>query len=427
MSKKKIDRRRFGQLAGGAGLVAVSTTFPFVHIGAAATPRVVVIGGGPGGATVARYIADGGGTSVTLIEANKHYTSCFFSNLYLGGFRTLESLTHSYDMLGDRHDVDVINDTATAVDPDRKRVRIRSGGSLPYDRLVLAPGIDFKFAEIEGYGPEATVTMPHAYKAGPQTALLKRQLLDMRDGGVFVITPPANPYRCPPGPYERVSMVAHYFKHHKPKSTIVILDAKDKFSKQNLFEQGWARFYPGMIEWLPREFTGGVKAVDTASMTVMVEGEAIKADVANIIPPQHAGNIAKMAGVTDESGWCPVHAENLESRIVPGIHVVGDSIIPGDMPKSAFAANSQAKVCANAVLSALTDSKKIPARFQNTCWSLIAANHGVKIGASYRPTDEKIEKTSGFLSKLDEDDATRAANAEEANGWYAGISKEVFG
>jgi len=427
MGKKKIDRRRFGQLTGGAGLVAASTTFPFLHIGAAATPRVVVVGGGAGGATAARYIADGGGASVTLVEANERYTSCFFSNLYIGGFRSIESLTHGYDTLRGRHGVDVINDTATAVDAHKKLVRTGNGASLAYDRLVLAPGIDFDFARIDGYGPEAAEIMPHAYKGGPQTALLKRQLLDMPDGGVFVITPPANPYRCPPGPYERVSMVAHYFKHHKPRSKIVILDAKDKFSKQALFEQGWARFYPDMIEWLPADFTGGITAVDTAAMKVMAEDEAYKADVANVIPPQHAGNIAVMAGVTDESGWCPVHAENLESKLVPGIHVVGDSIIPGDMPKSAFAANSQAKVCANAVLSALTDSKTIPARFQNTCWSLIATDHGVKIGASYRATDEKIEKISGFLSKPDENDNTRAANAEEANGWYAGITKELFG
>ena len=427
MSKAKIDRRRFGKLTGSAGLVAVSSTFPFLHIRAAATPKVIVIGGGAGGATAARHIADGGGTSVTLIEANTRYTSCFFSNLYIGGLRSLESLTHSYDALRDRHGVQVVNDTATGVDVDRKRVRTGNGASLAYDRLVLAPGIDFNFAAIDGYGPEAAEIMPHAYKAGPQTALLKSQLVDMPDGGVFVIAPPANPYRCPPGPYERVCMVAHYFTQHKPKSKILILDAKDKFSKQGLFEQGWSRFYPDMIEWLPAEFTGGITAVDTAAMTVKAEDEAYKADVANIIPPQHAGNIAVMAGVTDASGWCPVHAETLESKLVPGIHVVGDSIIPGDMPKSAFAANSQAKVCANAVLSALTDSKKIPAQFQNTCWSLVAANHGVKIGASYKATDEKIEKTSGFLSTPDEDDSTRAANAEEANGWYAGITRELFG
>lgn len=427
MSKKKIDRRRFGQLTGRAGLAAASTTFPFLNIVAAAKPKVVIVGGGAGGATVARYVAKGGGTSVTLIEANKRYTSCFFSNLYLGGIRSLESLTHSYDALQDQYGINVISDVVAAVDASKKLVRLRDGGSLPYDRLVLAPGIDFKFDEIDGYGPEAVEIMPHAYKAGPQTALLKRQLLDMRDGGVFVIAPPANPYRCPPGPYERASMVAHYLKHHKPKSKILILDAKDKFSKQSLFEQGWERFYPDMIEWLPGEFTGGVTAVDTGAMTVMTEDETHQADVANIIPPQHAGRIAKMAGVVDKSGWCPVHAENLESRIVPDIHVVGDSIIPGDMPKSAFAANSQAKVCANAILSALTDSKKFPARFRNTCWSLVAANNAVKIGASYKATDEKIEKTSGFLSELDEDDGTRAANAEEANGWYAGITKDIFG
>jgi len=426
---RSLTRRELGRLAGAAGLAAAGAATMKARLALGASQaKVVVIGGGAGGATAARYIAkDAKDIEVSLVEPSPSYTTCFFSNLYIGGFRSFESITHGYDKLRDGYGVKVFHDRASDIDPAKKVVKLAGGGALPYDRLVVAPGIDLKYDAIEGYNESAAKLMPHAWQAGRQTQLLRRQILDMEDGGTFIIAPPPNPYRCPPGPYERVSMVAHYLKAYKPRSKILILDAKDKFSKQKLFEDGWVRFYEDMIEWLPAEITGGVKAVDAASMTVMTDDERFKASVANIIPAQQAGRIARLAGLADKSGWCPVEPATLASKLQPDIHLVGDAIIPGDMPKSAFSANSQAKACANAVRAALTGSKSFPPRFRNTCWSLITTNQGVKVGANYKATDEKIAKIEGFISPADETDEQRAATAQEANGWYRGITKDIFG
>jgi NADH dehydrogenase FAD-containing subunit len=426
---KTLTRRRFGKLAGAAGLAAASATaFSTRPVLGAGKAKVVVIGGGAGGATVARYVAkDAKDIEVTLVEANRNYTTCFFSNLYIGGFRSFESITHGYDTLASQYGVKVVNDRATAIDPAKKMVQLNGGGSLAYDRLVVAPGIEMKYDTIDGYSEQVAQSMPHAWQAGPQTQILKRQLLEMEDGGTVVIAPPPNPFRCPPGPYERVSMVAHYLKHYKPRSKIVILDAKNKFSKQKLFEDSWAQYYPGLIEWVPLEITGGVQMVDAKTMTIKTTSETIKASVANVIPAQRAGRIAQVAGLADKSGWCPVEPATLASKLQPDIHLVGDAIIPGDMPKSGFAANSQAKVCAMAVRVALTDAKAFPPRFRNTCWSLLATDDAVKVGATYKATEEKIAKTEGFISKAGEDDKVRAATAREAIVWYDGIAKDMFG
>ncbi|MDH3476634.1 MAG: NAD(P)/FAD-dependent oxidoreductase, partial [Rhodospirillales bacterium] len=288
-------------------------------------------------------------------------------------------------------------------------------------------GVEFLYDRIEGYSEAAAQRMPHAWSGGEQHRLLRDQLLAMEDGGIFLIAPPAEPYRCPPGPYERVSMAAYYLKRHKPRSRIVILDAKDSFAKQKLFEDGWLRFYEDMIEWLPAEITGGLAAVDPAAMTVMTEDETFEVAVANIIPPQRAGRIAQAAGLADETGWCPVDPATLASRLQPDIHVLGDAIIAGDMPKSAFAAGSQAKACAMAVRAALTGAEAFPPRFRNTCWSFIAENHAVKVGANYRADADKIAKVESYISAADEDDDRRAATAREAAGWYAATVRDIFG
>jgi NADPH-dependent 2,4-dienoyl-CoA reductase/sulfur reductase-like enzyme len=423
---KTLTRRRFGKLAGATGLAAAAlSTRPVFGAGKA---KVVVIGGGAGGATVARYVAkDAKDIDVTLVEANRNYTTCFFSNLYLGGFRSFESITHSYDTLASQYGVTVVHDRATAIDPAKKIVQLNGGDTLSYDRLVVAPGIEMKFDTIEGYSQKASQIMPHAWQAGPQTRILKSQLLEMEDGGTVVIAPPPNPFRCPPGPYERASMVAHYLKNNKPRSKIVILDAKNKFSKQKLFEDAWVRYYPGLIEWVPLEITGGIEMVDIKAMTVKTTSETVKASVANIIPAQRAGRIAQVAGLADKSGWCPVEPATLASKLQPDIHLVGDAIIPGDMPKSGYSANSQAKTCALAVRVALTDAKAFPPRFRNTCWSLLANDDAVKVGATYKATEEKIAKTDSFISKAGEEDEVRAATAREAFAWYDGIAKDMFG
>lgn len=422
---KTISRRRFNQRALTAGAAALSAaSFPAIG---AAKPRLVVIGGGPGGATVARQVASAGAVDVTLVEEQKTYTTCFFSNLYLGGFRSFESITHDYVALSTRHGVNVVHARAVGVDPGAKTVRLESGVTLPYDRLVMAPGIDFRWDAIEGYDEAAAEVMPHAYKAGVQTRLLKAVVEAVPDGGLFVVAAPANPFRCPPGPYERISMIAHHFKQHKPKSKILVIDAKNSFSKQGLFQAAWERFYPGMVEWLPADITdGGVKAVNTSSMEVITAGERFKAAGANIIPPQTAGRIAIEAQLANDSGWCPVHADTLASRQVADVYLVGDAIIPGDMPKSAFSANSQAKVCANAILADLADKRRFPPRFRNTCWSLVATDHGLKVGANYEATPEKIKSVDSFLSAEDESDAIRASTAEEGDAWYAAFTSEIY-
>jgi len=419
-------RRRFLKVGVGVSTtVATGLHAPWV-IGQA-KPRLVVVGGGAGGATVARYVAKSGNVDVTLIEANPQYTSCFFSNLYLGDFRDFDSITHDYEKLTDAG-VNVVHAMATGIDADAKKVVTDAGDELEFDRLVVAPGIDFKMDAIEGYDEKAAIAMPHAYKPGEQTRLLKEKIDSFENGGVFLVAAPPNPFRCPPGPYERASMIAHVFSQSKPDSKILIVDTKESHSKQSLFQAAWERFYPGMIEWLPADMTGGgVTGVDATTMTVRTEDENFEVAAANIIPPQTAGKIAIDAGLADDSGWCPVDSATLESKLLPAVHVVGDAIIPGDMPKSGFSANSQAKVCANAVLAELTDSKIFPAKFRNTCWSLVTTDHGIKVGANYEATDEKISKLDGFLSEIDEDDETRKATAIEANGWYDGIITDMFG
>lgn len=423
---RKFTRREFGIMAGAASMAASGMAAPALAQG---KPKLVVIGGGPGGATVARYVAkdSGGAVDVTLIEANPKHTTCFFSNLYLGGFRSFDSITHGYGKLKSDYGINVVQGFAAGVDTARRVVSLSDGSRISYDKLVVAPGIDFKYEAYEGYGKEAAEAMPHAWQAGPQTQLLKKQLEAMDDGGVFLIAPPPNPFRCPPGPYERISMVAHYLKTNKPKSKIIVVDAKDKFSKEGLFKEGWEKHYAGMIEWLPVKLTGGIKTVDVKGMTLRTESDNFKGSVVNVIPPQKAGAIAMAAGLANESGWCPIDPHTMASTRAPNVYVVGDSCIAGDMPKSGFSANSQAKACAMAVRHALTDAKAFPARYANTCWSLISTNNAVKVGASYKPTDEKIASVDTFISKTGEDAALRAETAEEAIGWYAGITTDIFG
>ena len=312
---KSLTRRAFAGRAGASLLAALS---PHVARGQA-NPRVVVIGGGIGGATVARYLASSApAIDVTLVEPKERYITCFFSSLYLAGLRSLDSLSHGYETLAQRYGVNVIHESAAAIDPVAKTVALESGTELAYDRLVLAPGVAFKFGGIEGYDEAAAEVMPHAWNAGPQSELLRRQLENMEDGGVFAIAVPPDPFRCPPAPYERASLVAYYFKQYKPKSKVLILDAKDAFKPQDVFEEAWARHYPGMIEWLPAQFTGGVKAVDTKTLSVITEAETFKVAVANVIPAQSAGVLAQQTGLTGETGWCPVDPLTFESTLQPG-------------------------------------------------------------------------------------------------------------
>ena len=386
-----------------------------------------MVGGGAGGATAARYIAKDskGAIDVTLIEPSRMYYTCFFSNLYLGGIKTIDDLGHSYGTMA-AGGVNVVHDWAVGVDRDAKTVSLAGGGSVPYDKLILSPGIDFVDGAVEGWDLSSQNAMPHAYKGGSQTELLKSQIAAMPQGGTFAMVAPPNPYRCPPGPYERVSMVAHYLKANNPTAKIIVADPKPKFSKQGLFQEGWANHYDGIIDWIGDDFGGGNVSVDPDAMTVTIDGDVTKVDVCNVIPAMKAGRIAELAGVTD-GNWAPVNAADMSTKADADVYVLGDASQQGDMPKSGFSANSQAKVCANAVRGALTGSKVFPAKFSNTCWSLIDTNDGVKVGATYEATDEKISKVDGFISQTGETAEMRKATYEESEGWYAGITADMFG
>ena len=419
-----LTRRGFiGNSAAAAALLSASS----LHAGSHAKPRVVVVGGGAGGATAARYIAKDskGAVDVTLVEPTRTYYTCFFSNLYLGGVKEFDDIGHTYGKLA-ASGINVVHDWAIGVDRDKKMVSLAGGSALPYDKLILSPGIDFVEGAVEGWDLSSQNAMPHAYKAGSQSELLKAQIMAMPQGGTYAMVAPPNPYRCPPGPYERVSMVAHYLSQHNPTAKIIVADPKPKFSKMALFQEGWNAHYAGMIDWIGSEFGGENVAVDPSAMTISIDGESINVDACNVIPAMKAGRIAALAGVTDGS-WAPVNAADMSTKADADVYVLGDASQQGDMPKSGFSANSQAKVCANAVRGALTGSKIFPAKFANTCWSLINADDGVKVGATYKATDEKIAKVDGFISKTGETADIRKQTYLESEDWYTGITSDMFG
>jgi NADPH-dependent 2,4-dienoyl-CoA reductase/sulfur reductase-like enzyme len=394
--------------------------------------RVIVVGGGFAGATCARALKQiDPHLSVTLIEANQTYTACPFSNEVIAGLRDIKEQQFDYKKVVDGG-ITLVAGAAASVDPQARTVIVGSPGTLTalsYDRLVLAPGIDLRFDALPGYTEAAAERMPHAWKAGEQTVLLRRQLEAMPDGGLVVIAAPANPYRCPPGPYERASLIAYYLKTKKPKSKIVILDAKDAFSKQRLFQDGWKALYDGMIEWIPLSMGGKVTRVDPASMTVETDFTKHKATVANIVPPQKAGRIAELAGVADRTGWCPVDPVSFESTLKPYIHVIGDACIAGAMPKAGFAANAQAKVCAAAVARLVRGGTPDEPRLINTCYSILAPDYGITVAAIYRPTNGQLVEVpgSGGTSPPDAPKALREQEAKLADGWFRTITAEMFG
>lgn len=426
---RDITRRDFGRLAGAAGTGALTAPAWAPFAIAQGAGKVVIVGGGAGGATVAHYVKkEAPNLDVTLIEANPIYSSSFFSNLYFGGFRSLESLNHSYAGLR-RLGIKVVHDVATEVDRGKKSVKTRGGRTYPYDKLVLSPGIDIKYDSIKGYSRDAARIMPHAYTTdAAQKRLLKRQLVGLRDGGTVAMVMPNNPFRCPPGPYERACMIAHFLKTRKPKSKLVILDPKKAFSKQPVFTEAFDKHYKGIIEMnLSTEIDDyAVVSVDPKTKEIVTKaGKTVKADVANIIPQQRAGEIAAKAGCT-EGDWCPINPENFSSKKVQDIYVIGDAAIAAEMPKSAFSANSQAKVVAADILTALAKKDKFEPRYRNTCWSLLAPDDNVKIGANYAPKDGKLDPSGSFVSQRGEAADIRKQNYQESIAWYANITAEMF-
>lgn len=428
-----IDRREFGRLLGGAALAAAGARLIGAPALAAGKARVVIVGGGAGGGTVARILkSESPQLEVTIIEKREIYTSCFNSNHFFGGFRSFASLQHSYDGLR-KLGINVVTDTATDIDVGKKTVKVAGGGVLPYDQLVIAPGIDFKYGAIEGYSAEAAEIMPHAWKAGPQTLLLMKQLEAMDDGGVVIMTVPGNPYRCPPGPYERACMIAHYLKTHKPKSKLVIFDAKKMFSKQAAFEEAFEKYYSGIIDLnLTNEIDDfRVVRVDPKALEVeTASGIKLKGAVVNVIPVQTAGDVAIAAGCADDKGWCPIKPQNFASAVVEGVYVIGDAAIANEMPKSAYSANSQGRVVAADILAALSGGEPAAARYRNTCWSLLAAEDSIKIGGDYTPGEKDgkpiLTPHDPFVSQKGETAETRRKNYAEGLAWYHAIIADAF-
>jgi sulfide dehydrogenase [flavocytochrome c] flavoprotein chain len=412
-------RRRF-LLAAALGLAARPAR-------GQASARVVVVGGGFGGATCARELRRGG-LDVTLVEPNAAYTSCPFSNAVVAGLREMNGQHFGYGALRGEG-VKLAPHAATGIDVRARRVALPDGSVLDYDRLVLAPGIDLRFDALPGYDEAAAQVLPHAWKAGEQTVLLRRQIEAMEDGGTVVIVAPANPFRCPPGPYERASLIAHYLSIHKPRSKLLILDAKDGFSKQGLFQQAWAELYPGMIEWVGLSAGGKAVRVDAGERSVETEFGIHPAEVINVIPPQRAGRIARDAGAADRSGWCPIDPVTFESKLLPDVHVIGDACIAGGMPKSAFSANAQAKVCAAAVASLLRGEQPPAPKLINTCYSLVAPGYGISVAGVYRPAGGVLADVEGAggVSPLHAPPDVRSREAAYAYAWFQTITAEVFG
>ncbi|MEM5516208.1 NAD(P)/FAD-dependent oxidoreductase [Henriciella sp. AS95] len=423
-----FDLSRRHLLAGLAGTAALPALSPQAI--AQTRARLVIVGGGFGGATAAKFLKHFlPDATVTLIEPNETFVACPFSNLVIGGQRSINQQTFTYDALR-AIGVDVVHQTASDIDTDAHTVTLaEGGGTVGYDKLIMSPGVDIRWGALEGYDERAAEKMPHAWKAGAQTTLLRQQLEAMDDGGLVVMSAPLAPFRCPPGPYERASLIAHYLKTQKPDSKLLILDAKDTFSKKPLFMDAWAKLYPDHLEWRGAADFGRVVSVDPSTMTVSTDFEDITADVANIIPPQKAGDIADRAGVSDETGWCPINPLDFSSTLQPDIHVIGDATIAAPMPKSAFSANLQAKFCAMQIARQVAGLDVEPTVLANTCYSYIAPDQAISITGVYSNADGKLTSIEGAggLSPEIADDSVRTAEAAQADAWFQTITQEAFG
>jgi len=426
-----ITRR--GLMRGLAVLPAIGPSSMISRARAQANPRVVIIGGGFGGTTVATYLKRAApSVHVTLIERNQQLTTSTCSNLFLGGLRTLQSITHSYAPLK-AHGIDVVTDVAIDVNATRKVVTLLSGTRISYDRLVLSPGVDVRLDSINGYGLETTRTMPHAWRTGQQMTILKDQLDAMPDGGVVVIAPPAGPYSGPPAPYERACMIAHFLKARKPRSKLIVVEQKRTFFNQAAFMEGFKKYYAGIVELRLTDENDDYRlaGVNPATSTITSRnGFKVRADVANIVPAQKAGGIAYRAGCV-KGDWCPVNPDNFASTEIKDVYIVGDASIAADMPKAAFSANSQGKLVARYLANELAGKEIFPQRLRDTAWAVLAPNDSVKSGANYavgiREGARQLLASDEFASAPGEDALERHQNFDEAAGWYSGITHDMFG
>jgi sulfide dehydrogenase [flavocytochrome c] flavoprotein chain len=405
-----MKRRQFLKLAGAGMAAGELAALSGCATSAPSKARVVVIGGGFGGATAAKYLRHWDPSiDVVLVERDAGFVSCPISNLVLAGYSTMQEISHGYDGLR-RRGVQVVRDNVVAVDAAKKSVRLGSGGEIAYERLVVSPGIDFMFGEVAGLQEAMQAgTVLHAWKAGPQTVALRSQLDAMPDGGVYVLSVPLAPYRCPPGPYERASMVAAYFKQAKPRSKVLVLDANpDVTSKAGLFKAAWRDLYPGILE-----FRGNSKVVGVERGAVRTEFDTIRGDVLNVVPPHRAGDIALQAGlITTNNRWCDVDWRTMESKAVKGVHVLGDATLsaPG-MPKSGSMANNHAKIAAAAIVEQLNGRAPQPVKIINTCYSFVSQKEGIRVSSVHEWDGNTLTAVKGSVGV--------SAARSEAEGTYA--------
>ena len=389
--------------------------------------RIAVIGGGFAGASSARTLRRlDPGLQVTLIEPNRSFAACPFSNEVIGGLREMEAQLFGYERIA-AEGVSVVAQAAVKVDPQARSIGLADGSLVGYDRLVLAPGIDMRFDVLPGYDEAAAARMPHAWKAGEQTILLRRQIEAMDDGGVVVIAAPAAPLRCAPAPYERASLIAHYLKNKKPRSKILILDAKDSYPQQRLFENAWKELYPGLIERIALSQGGRVTSVDPATNTIVTDFGNYTAQVANVIPPHKAGRIAEIAGAADRTGWCPIDPVTFASTLVPNVHVIGDACFGGSIPKSASAAQAQAKACAVAIVSMLSGKTAETPRLNGACYNIVAPGYAFSLQGVYQPKEGQFAEVEVATSPVDAPREVRAREAEGAHDWFKTITGDAFG
>jgi len=431
MTRTPIDRRIFLKSTMAAAATAAIAS-PAVRAQGTGQ-RVIVVGGGFGGAACARALRKADPhLKVTLVERNATYAASPMSNSVIAGLRELREQQFGYDALK-RSGIEFFVGFPLKIDPQRREVAVVAGSpdalTLRYDRLVLSPGIDFRWNAIQGYDEAAAKLIPHAYAGGEQIALLRRQLEEMPDGGLVVISSPVTPSRCPPAPYERAALIAHHLKARKPRSKVIVLDAKDSFTMQKLFENAWKALYGDMIEWVPVGSGGGLASVDAKTRTLSTDFDKYEAAVANVIPPQIAGKVAALAGVADRTGWCPVDPVTFESKLHPNIHVIGDAAIAGAMPRSASAAGSQARLCAAAVAALLSGKSPAAPTLTSSCFSLLAPDYAISQRGTYRVVDGQYQESDPgiVVSPVTAPAATRSAEAKEAAAWYADITAAVFG
>jgi sulfide dehydrogenase [flavocytochrome c] flavoprotein chain len=417
-----ISRR---QLLRTAALACIGAPGLRPRAGPRDTARVVIVGGGfAGGGCALQLRLLNAQIRVTLIDGEIDYTTCPMSNAVLAELRTLGSITTTRGGLKGAG-IEVLRDRVTAIDAQRRRVRLLGGHSLAYDRLIVAPGIRLLFGRPEGYDQAAANLMPHAWQAGAQTQLLAQQLRALPDGGVVAISVPGGLMRCPPGPYERASLIAYWLRTHRPRSKVLIFDANNHFPRQDVFSAAWQEHFPGMIEWIPPGDGGEITRVDARSLTLFSSSGAHKVSVANVIPPQAPAELAPAAGLASAHGWCPVRPQSFESELAPAVHVIGDACIAGAMPKSASAALSQALQCAAAVAAALADREPPAPQLSSVCYSQLAPDAALAMRAHFAVTENDIRQLPAAPGESSA--AFDVAQAQEALAWYTQIRTQSFG